>query len=36
MLLYALHDELVKDGGLGVVADHPYSAPYEDLTLKAR
>ena len=25
-----------QDGGLGVVANHPYSAPYEDLTLKAR
>jgi hypothetical protein len=27
---------VAQDGGLGVVANHPYSAPYEDLTLTTR
>jgi hypothetical protein len=26
----------VAEHGLAVVANHPYSAPYEDLTLKAK
>ena len=26
----------VGESGLGLIAGHPYSAPYEDLTLKAK
>ena len=34
--LNGIGPRVAQDGGLGVVANHPYSAPYEDLTLKAR
>jgi peptide/nickel transport system substrate-binding protein len=36
VFLNGVGPRVAQDGGLGVVANHPYSAPYEDLTLKAR
>jgi hypothetical protein len=36
VFLNGVEPRVGQDGGLGVVANHPYSAPFEDLTLKAR
>jgi peptide/nickel transport system substrate-binding protein len=36
VLLNGVGPRVAQDGGLGAVANHPYSAPYEDLALKGR
>jgi peptide/nickel transport system substrate-binding protein len=36
VLLNGVGPRVEQDGGLGVIANHPYSAPYEDLALKAK
>ncbi|HEX3178295.1 MAG TPA: ABC transporter substrate-binding protein [Methylomirabilota bacterium] len=35
-LLNGVGPRAAQDGGLGAIANHPYSAPYEDITLKGR
>jgi peptide/nickel transport system substrate-binding protein len=36
LALIQAHGPRVAESGLGLVADYPWSAPYEDLRLKAR
>ena len=36
VFLNGVGPRVAQDGGLGLVANHPYSAPYEDLALKAK